>query len=76
MEMGMVTFRIPQELRKEMDHIKINWSAYIRQSISAVVDSQKKQRFIHTFHRLRVPPHRPPTPGTAAAIIRQMREHG
>ena len=74
--MSMVAFRIPDELRKEMAQIKINWSAYIRQSISEIVASQKKQQFIHTFHRLTGPHKRQPKSGTAAGLIRQMRAHG
>ena len=73
--MSMVAFRIPDELRKEMAQIKINWSAYIRQSISEIVASKKKQQFIDTFHRLTGPQKRQPKVGTAAALIRQTREH-
>ena len=73
--MSMVTFRIPDELRKEMAHIKINWSAYIRQSISEIVASQRKQAFIQRCHRLTGPQKRQPKVGSAAALIRQTREH-
>ena len=74
--MGMVTFRIPDALRQEMAHTNINWSAYIRQTISEVIASQKKQRFIQSFHRLTGLHARRSKAGTAAALIRQMREHG
>lgn len=73
--MSMVTFRIPDELRQEMGRVKINWSAYVRQAISEVVESQRKQRLIRAFHLAVSPKTRPPS-GTAAAIIRAIRAYG
>ena len=73
--MGMVTFRIPNELRQEMSHVKINWSAYVRQAISEVVDSQRKQRLIQALHLAVSPKNRAPS-GTAAGLIRTIRAHG
>ena len=41
--MKMVALRIPDELKKEMARLKINWSDYLRRSISEALESEKKR---------------------------------
>lgn len=73
--MSMLAIRISTALKKEMNRTKINWSEYLRQSISEALDSERKKRFFQKVHGLGV--RRAKTSrGTAAFLIRHMRDHG
>ena len=73
--MKMVALRIPDNLKKEMERIKMNWSDYIRDSIRAAVDSEKKRLLFARLHQIYKGRKRA-KPGTAAGIIREIRDHG
>jgi len=73
--MTSMAIRIPGEMKKEMSRLKINWSHYLRQSIREALASEKKREWIKRMQKLLRKT--PPAPrGTAAQIIRQMRDHG
>ena len=71
--MSVITFRIPDILKKRMNGVKINWSEYIRHAISDVLESDTKKTFLQKIQTLRSQTHAPR--GTAARIIREMRDH-
>ena len=71
--MSMVTFRIPDIIRKRMAKVKINWSEYIRHAISEALESDTKRVLIRKVLALRSQAHAPR--GTAARIIRTIRDH-
>jgi len=72
--MSMLAIRIPAELKKEMTRVHINWSEYLRRSITEALESEQKRELFRKIHSLAG--NRTKTPkGTAAAIIRHMRDH-
>lgn len=72
--MGMMALRIPNEMRRAMRYLKINWPDYLRESIKDALGSEKKRDLIQRLHRL-VGRSRQVKSGTAAMIIRRLREH-
>ena len=71
--MSVITFRIPDILKKRMTGVKINWSEYIRHAISDVLESDTKKTLLQKIQALRSQAHAPR--GTAVRIIREMRDH-
>lgn len=72
--MKTVTFRVPKEIKEQMDRIDINWSEYLRRSVQDVLEQQKK-RDLH--ERLSVSSSTsPPESGTAKQLIRTLRDRG
>jgi hypothetical protein len=71
--MTTIAFRVPVDLKNQMAKVKINWSEYIRRSIQEAIVSENKR---HWFSQLKQGARRHSTPGTAARIIRSMRDHG
>ena len=71
--MSVVTFRIPDAIRKRMAKVKINWSEYIRHAISDVLESDTKKGLLRKALLLRSHSH--PPRGTATRIIRTIRDH-
>jgi len=72
--MGMMTLRIPNEMRKEMAQIKINWSDYLRRSITEALESEHKRQMIQRVHQLLKNKKRLLPAGTASQLIRSMRD--
>lgn len=72
--MTTVAFRIPDEMKKQMDHAKINWSDYVRHAIGEVLHSQKKRDLMQKLHGLSQNQPRVKA-GTAVKILRHMRDH-
>lgn len=72
--MSMYAIRIPEPLRKEMNHIKINWSDYLRNSITEAIEAEKKRTLIGRIHLLnkKSPPVKS---GTSLSIIHSIRRH-
>ena len=50
--MTTVAFRIPDDMKKQMDHAKINWSDYVRHAIGEALHSQKKRDLMRKLHGL------------------------
>ncbi len=73
--MSVITFRVPNLLRKQMAKVKINWSEYVRRSISEVLESDTKRALIRKMHALH-PKKGAPSRGTAESIIRSIRNRG
>ena len=73
--MASIAIRIPDTMKKEMGRHKINWSDYLRQSIQEALESEKKRGMFERLHRLLGPKVRNPR-GTAAGLIREMRDRG
>jgi hypothetical protein len=73
--MASMAIRIPNDMKKEMARLKINWSHYLRQSISEAIESEKKRAIIGRIHKyLKNAPL--VKSGTSARIIRHLRDHG
>ncbi|MBI2119183.1 MAG: hypothetical protein HYT97_06105 [Elusimicrobia bacterium] len=71
----MFALRIPEPMKKEMSKIPLNWSDYLRSSISEALESQKKRNLFKKLHNLAQ--NSPNSKkGTAARIIRQIRDRG
>lgn len=73
--MSMFALRVPDAVRKQMESIKINWSEYLRQSILEAIHSDRKRAMIAKLRKL-TGKNKPTEAGTAASIIRQIRDHG
>ena len=73
--MSMIALRIPNDMKKEMDRVKINWAEYLRHSIEEVIDSKKKRAMISRFIKW-TQRNKATEPGTAVSLIRQMRDRG
>lgn len=71
--MGMIALRIPDQMKREMARIKLNWSDYLRRSISEALESKQKRELIEKVHKLLGHKKRVET-GTAAHIMRMMRD--
>ncbi|AJB42868.1 hypothetical protein TCARB_1832 [Thermofilum adornatum 1505] len=41
--MAIITVRIPEELKKKMREIDINWSEYIRSAIEKRIEEEKEK---------------------------------
>jgi len=72
--MSLIALRVPNEMKKEMAHVKINWSEYLRQSIQEALESEKKRGLIQKMQHMLVGEKRTPR-GTAARLVRKMRDH-
>ena len=72
--MVTVAFRIPEEMKKKMERCDINWSEYVRNAILEALKSEKKRELIQKVQKLTAKQYNPPK-GTAASIIREIREH-
>ena len=72
--MSSIAIRIPNGLKREMARLKINWSQYLRESIRQALESEKKKEILRHIHKLLRPQH-PARKGTAAGIIRSLRDH-
>ena len=44
MLLGTVTVKVDEDLRRRMNHVKINWSEYIRDAIRSRVELEEKKR--------------------------------
>ena len=71
--MSIMTFRIPDAIRKRMAKVRMNWSEVIRHAISEVLESDAKKNLIQKTMALRSKTH--VSRGTAAGIIRRNRDH-
>lgn len=71
--MAIVTLRIPDDVRKRMAKVKINWSEQLRQAISEVLESDTKSSLLRKVVALRSQAHA--SRGTAARILRTIRDH-
>ena len=71
--MSVMTFRIPDALRKRMAKVHINWSEYVRQAISDALESDTKKALMRKVIALRSKARA--SRGTAAGIIRAIRNH-
>ena len=40
-QVNVITVKIPDELKKKMKQVKVNWSEYIRDSIQKKIDEQR-----------------------------------
>jgi len=69
--MTTIAFRVPVDLRQQMLTVKINWSEYIRRSIQEAIASERKR---HWFSQLKQKTRQHTSEGTAARIIRSMRD--
>ena len=38
---NVITVKVPNELKKKMKQVKVNWSAYIRECVQKKIDEQK-----------------------------------
>ena len=71
--MSVVTFRVPDLIRKRMAKVKINWSEYIRHAISDALESNTKSVLLRKVMALRSQTRA--SRGTSARIIRAIRDH-
>ena len=71
--MSIVTFRVPDDIRKRMARVKINWSAYIRHAISDALESNTKSVLLRKVLTLRSTARA--SRGSSARIIRAIRDH-
>ena len=72
--MVTVAFRIPDEMKKEMDQVDVNWSEYVRQAIQEALKSAKKRDLLRKVRQLTIRQNKIPK-GTAAFMIREIRQH-
>ena len=70
----MVTFalRIPEDMKREMEKLDVNWSLYIRQSIRELLASEKKRKMMAKIQKM-TSEHKAEE-GTAVDLIREVRE--
>jgi len=40
-KVSVVTVKVPNELKRKMKQVKVNWSKYIREAIQKKIDEQK-----------------------------------
>ena len=71
--MSIMTFRIPDAIKKRMARVHINWSEYVRHAISEALESDTKKTLIRKVMALRSKTHA--SRGTATSIIRTNRDH-
>ena len=71
--MGMVAFRIPNEMKEQMDRADINWSDYIRRAINEALQSKQKRELIRKIHA--VTGVKKAKAGSSVKILRKLREH-
>ena len=70
--MSVVTFRVPDAIRKRMAKVKINWSEYIRHAISDALESNTKSILLRKVLTLRS--QTGASRGTSTRIIRAIRD--
>ncbi|MGQ4892109.1 MAG: hypothetical protein ACP6IP_06430 [Candidatus Njordarchaeia archaeon] len=70
----VVVIRIPNELKKEMKKIKINWSEYLREKIRERIRKEKLKQIWDEIEELKklIPPS--PTKDFSTRSIREDRE--
>ncbi len=73
--MKMFALRIPDDMRKKMTGVNINWAEHLRRSIKEVLESEKRRAMIRKFQRMTQDNPSSPS-GTAVRMIRQLRDHG
>ncbi len=73
--MSMVAFRIPDEMKEQMDKAGINWSEYIRRAINEALHSQTKRALMSQIHGWAQDRKKKVPAGSSVKIIRQMRDH-
>ena len=72
--MTTVAFRIPDEMKQQMDRVDINWSDYVRHAISEALHSEEKRDLLRKLQGYPRGSGKVPA-GTAVSILRGIREH-
>ncbi len=70
--MSVITFRVPDSLRKRMMKVKINWSDYVRRAISEALDSDTKKDLLKKVHQMNKG--RSVPKGFSEQLVRHMRD--
>lgn len=69
----VVSFRIPRDLKRRMDRMKVNWSDRLREFVQDALRTETNRRILARIDRItgRYPQ---PKVGTAAKLIREIRD--
>ncbi len=70
--MSVITFRVPDSLRKRMMKVKINWSDYVRRAIAEALDTDTKKELLKKVRQLNKG--RSVPKGFSEQLIRNMRD--
>jgi chemotaxis regulatin CheY-phosphate phosphatase CheZ len=73
--MKIVAVRVPEEIKKKMKEIPEDWSEYIRKAIEERIDIEERKRILRDVKELLKDVPKAPK-GTAAKLIREMRDSG
>jgi predicted DNA-binding protein len=71
----IVAVRVPEETKKKMKDIPEDWSGYLRKAIEERINIEERKRLLKEVKKLLKGVPRAPK-GTAAKIIREMRDSG
>jgi len=73
--MKIVAVRVPEEIKKKMKEVPEDWSDYIRKAIEDRINLEERKRIAKEIKWLLKDVPRAPK-GTAAKLIREMRDSG
>jgi len=72
--MSTVTIKVDADLKKRMDEVDENWSAYLREAIRFRITQEERRKAARTLlEDLRAGKYKVP-PGSINSIIREMRD--
>jgi hypothetical protein len=71
--MKIVAVRVPEEVKKKMKEVPEDWSGYLRKAIEDRIDIEERKRILRDVKELLKDILKPPK-GTAAKLIREMRD--
>jgi conjugal transfer/entry exclusion protein len=52
-QVAVITVKVPQALKKDMQKIDVNWSQYIRECLQNKINEQKKREAFHKLDEIR-----------------------
>ncbi len=53
-QVNVITVKIPDELKKKMKQVKVNWSEYIRECVQKKIDEQKMKAASAKLDEIRI----------------------
>jgi chemotaxis regulatin CheY-phosphate phosphatase CheZ len=71
--MKIVAVRVPEEIKKKMKEVPVDWSEYIRKAIEDRIDIEERKRILREVKELLKDVPKAPK-GTAAKLIRETRD--
>lgn len=73
--MKIVAVRVPEDTKKKMKEIHEDWSDYLRKAIEDRINMEERKRLLKEIKELLKDVPKAPK-GTAAKIIRELRDRG